>query len=423
MSNDNLNEQEVDTIGADAPTLPPEAPSDKMHTLYLKKNEERRLRAGHLWVYSNEIDTERSPLKGLQPGQPVLVRAANGYIQGSGYANPASLISVRLVSRSAGESFDDANAGELILKRVQQALAMRKQLFSEPFYRLCYGESDGLPGLVVDRFGDYLSVQITTAGMDKVQPHIISALEKTCKPKGIVLRNDHPLRKLEGLSNLVEVVSGKVPEEVEVIENGATFMANLREGQKTGWYYDQAENRRDLGRWVKGKRVLDVCCYAGGWAVQAARAGAAEVWAVDSSIPALDATVANATRNNVEVTTVDGDAFEVLRALVENGEKFDVVMIDPPPFIKRKKDAAQGAEAYRRLNKLGLNLLNPGGLLISSSCSQHFSAEDLVGAIRKAGSNKRLQIVSRGGQGPDHPIHPSMPETDYLHSYFVRLLD
>ena len=206
-------------------------------------------------------------------------------------------------------------------------------------------------------------------------------------------------------------------------EHGATFMADLHGGQKTGWYFDQAENRRDLGRWVKGKRVLDVCCYAGGWAVQAARAGAAEVWAVDSSIPALDATVANATRNNVEVTTVDGDAFDVLKALADNEEKFDVVMIDPPPFIKRKKDAAQGAEAYRRLNKLALSLLNSGGLLISSSCSQHFSADDLVGAIRKGGSNKRLQILARGGQGPDHPIHPSMPETDYLHSFFVRLLD
>ena len=423
MSNDQTQDT-VDTIGANPPTLPAEETSGKkVPTLYLKKNEERRLRAGHLWVYSNEIDTERSPLKGLEPGQPVLVRAANGYIQGSGYANPASLISVRLVSRSANESFDDENAPMIILKRVQQALEMRKQIFPKPFYRLVYGESDGLPGLVVDRFGDYLTVQVTTAGMERMQAHIITALEKVCKPKGIVLRNDHPLRKLEGLEQSVEVISGKVPEEVEVEEHGATFLANLREGQKTGWYFDQAENRRDLGRWVKGKRVLDVCCYAGGWAVQAARAGASEVWAVDSSIPALDATVANATRNNVEVTTVDGDAFDVMKALADNDEKFDAVFIDPPPFIKRKKDAAQGADAYRRLNKLALSLLSPGGLMVSSSCSQHFSAEDLVGAIRKAGSNKRLQILARGGQGPDHPIHPSMPETDYLHSYFVRLLD
>lgn len=393
--------------------------------LFLRKNEDRRLRAGHLWVYANEVDTVRSPLKSFTPGQPVLIKTAQGNTLGSGYANPHSLICARLVSRNSALPFAEGRVAELLQKRLRVALDSRKQLFSSPYYRMVYGESDALPGLVVDRFGDHLVGQITSMGMQLHQDEIARQLITVTGAKTLLWRNDVPLRELEGLPLVVENGVGETPTELVVEEHGAQFVFDPWQGQKTGWYYDQTENRRDLGRWVRGKRVLDVCSYLGGWAVQAARAGASEVLAVDSSAKALELLQANANRNKVKVTGLEGDAFETLKALVDNGERFDALLVDPPPFIKRKKDQKAGAEAYQRLNKLAIRLLNPGGVLISSSCSQHFSAGDLLQAIRRAGQQERrhLQLLSRGGQGPDHPVHPAMVETDYLHSYFLRVQD
>ncbi|MFA7594692.1 MAG: class I SAM-dependent rRNA methyltransferase, partial [Thiohalobacteraceae bacterium] len=310
--------------------------------LRLKKNEERRLRAGHLWVYSNEVDTARTPLTAFAPGQPVRIEAANGKPLGTGYVNPHSLICARLVSRDPGHVLDRS----LLVHRLNVALSLRERLYARPYYRLVHGEGDALPGLIVDRYGDVLVVQLTTAGMEQVRDALIDALEKVLKPTGILLRNDSPVRALEGLHNYVEEI-GRVPPQVDLEENGTHFRAHLQAGQKTGWFYDQRENRARLARYVNGLRVLDLFSYAGGWGVQMACAGAREVLCVDTSPEALAQVAVNAGLNGVEarVQTRRGDAFDVLRELREAREQFDVVVLDPPAFIKRKKDVKAGIEA------------------------------------------------------------------------------
>ncbi len=252
--------------------------------LRLKKNEERRLRAGHLWVFSNEVDVTQTPLTDFEPGDAVEIQDFRGAPVGSGYVNPRSLICARLVSRSARRQLD----GALLHDRLARALALREELYpGAPFYRLAFGESDGLPGLVVDRFGDTLVVQITTAGMERVRDEVLGALNEVAAPSGILWRNDTSSRELEGLESYVDTASGTVPDETEIRENGVRFVVPLSGGQKTGWFYDHRQNRERMTHYARGRRVLDLFCYAGGWGVQAAVAGAAEVVCVDSSEPAL----------------------------------------------------------------------------------------------------------------------------------------
>lgn len=386
----------------------------------LKKNEDRRLKAGHLWVFSNEVDTQATPLTDFTPGAPVRIEAHSGKVLGVGYVNPHSLIAARLVSRNPKITFDQS----LLVHRIKVALGLRERLFAKPFYRLVYGEADGLPGLIVDRFGDQLVVQCSTAGMEAQREAIVGALVKVLKPAGILLRNDLPVRELEGLDEYVEVAHGEVPERVELEENGLRFLAPLHAGQKTGWFYDQRDNRARLGRYVAGKRVLDVFSYLGGWGVLAAARGASEVVCVDSSESALDLAGENATLNGVEIGTVEGDAFEALKALRDNGEKFDVVVVDPPAFIKRKRDIKQGEKAYHRITQLALRLLNRDGILVSASCSHHLPRRDLerivLGAARH--TDRVDQLLEVGEQAPDHPVHPAIPETAYLKAIYTRIL-
>jgi len=336
-------------------------PAPAYAPLRLKKNEERRLRAGHLWVYSNEIDTAVSPLTGFRPGEPVEIQASNGKPLGTGYVNPHSLICARLVSR--------AQISECGLN---VALSLREKLYPAPFYRLVHGEGDALPGLIVDRYGEVCVVQITTAGMEALKDEVVAALDKVLKPAGILLRNDTASRKLEGLDSYVEAI-GPVPEVVEVLENGVRHLAPLAGGQKTGWFYDQQDNRARLAKYVRGARVLDVFSYVGGWGVQAAVAGAASVMCVDSSEPALEHAHTAAELNGVaeRFATLEGDAFEALKSLKLERERFDVIVCDPPAFIKRKKDFKEGALAYRRINELAMSLLDRDGLLVACSCSHH----------------------------------------------------
>lgn len=390
--------------------------------LRLKKSQERRLRAGHCWVYSNEVDVAATPLKALTPGQAVELEDSKGRWLGHGYANPNSLICARLVSRDRAHPLD----GSLLVHRLNIALGLRKALYPQPFYRLVFGETDGLPGLVVDRFGDHLVVQITTAGMEALKGEIVAALRKVVDPGSIVLRNDLEIRKLEGLELYVENAWGEPPASIAVEEDGLVFGLPQGGGQKTGWYYDQAENRRRLVRYVAGKRVLDVFSYIGAWGLRAAQAGAAEVVSVDASQTALDGLAANAARNGLgeRVSSRQGDAFEVMKALKEEGERFDVVMLDPPAFIKRRKDMEEGALAYRRLNQMGMRLLSRDGLLISSSCSHHMPEDRLLAEIQRAArsTDRSLQLLERGQQAPDHPVHPGIPETAYLKTFFLRVL-
>ncbi len=394
--------------------------TESLPALILNPNAERRLRAGHVWIYSNEIDTQKSPLKNFENGQQVLVHAANGKPLGVAYINPHTLICARLFSR------DHLLDKSLLVHRINIALAMRERIFDGPYYRLIYGDSDALPGLVVDRFGDYLVAQINTAGMERVRDDIVTALCQVLKPRGILLKNDSRVRQSEGLNEYVEVAYGEVPEHVELIENGCRFLAPVFAGQKTGWFYDHRLARARLAPYVKGRRTLDVFSYIGGWGMQAAINGASEVTFVDSSTTALEAVHRNAELNNVSniVKTIEGSAFDVLKDLHERGEKFDTLILDPPAFIPRRKDIKAGREAYRRVNELALRLLSRDGFLISGSCSLHLSRAELVDILRAASRHldRQLQVLEQHTQGADHPVHPAIPETEYLKSVFCRVL-
>jgi 23S rRNA (cytosine1962-C5)-methyltransferase len=390
--------------------------------LRLKPNQDRRLRAGHLWVYSNEVDVERTPLKGLEPGQPVSIENAHGKFLGHGYANPNSLICARLVSRDREHALDQS----LLVHRLKIALALRERYYAQPYYRLVFGEADGLPGLVVDRYGDHLVVQLTTAGMEAQREALLAALHKVLSPASVLLRNDSSIRELEGLDRYIEVAAGEVPEWLPVQEGGARFEVSSMEGQKTGWFFDQAANRDLLMPQVKDRKVLDVCSYVGAWGVRAALAGASAVTCVDASRQALQQVQSNATLNGVEgkVQAVRGDAFDVLRQLKADGEKYDVVVLDPPAFIKRRKDMKEGTLAYRRLNEAAIALLSRDGLLVTASCSFHMDRDSFLRTVQAAGrhADRHLQLLQVGQQSPDHPVHPAIPETAYLKAFYLRVL-
>ncbi len=389
--------------------------------LRLRKHEERRLRAGHLWVFSNEVDIRHTPLTGFAPGDAVQVTDYTGKFIGHAYVNPHSLICARLVSRDREHPLDPS----LLNHRFNVALSLRRRLFPDPYYRLAFGESDALPGLVVDRFGEVLSVQITTAGMEAQKQAIVTALDKLLKPKSIILRNDSPIRELEGLPTYVETALGEAPAQLDIIENGCRFQAPALSGQKTGWFYDHRLNRGRATHYVKDMRVLDVFSYLGGWGIPAAVNGAREVVCIDASGAALDQLAANAALNQVadRITTLQGDAFEALRALREERERFDVILLDPPAFIKRRKDAKQGLEAYRRVNQLAMQLLSRDGILVSASCSYHLERQRLQQILLKTGRqlDRHLVLLEQGHQGPDHPVHPAIPESDYLKAFFCRI--
>ncbi|MEX2582738.1 MAG: class I SAM-dependent rRNA methyltransferase [Gemmatimonadota bacterium] len=389
----------------------------------LRKDEDRRIRAGHLWVFSNEIDVKATPLTDLEPGQAVEVQDVRGNFLGRGYVNPHSLIAVRILTRSPGRRID----GAFFAERLSRALELRERMYpDQPYYRLCFGESDRLPGLVVDRFGGILVVQATTAGIERRLDLIVPALVELTGADGVLLRADSPSRVHEGLEQYVRTVHGEIPSTTEISENGVRFRVPLAAGQKTGWFYDHRVNRSRLQDYAPGRRVLDVFSYIGGWGVQAAAFGADEVTCVDSSSAALEQLATNAALNGLgdRVSTIEGDAFETLEQLLAGGRRFDVVVLDPPAFIKRKKDVKKGEQAYRRLNRSAMGLVAEGGILVSASCSFHLSRDALLRAVLWAAerAGREVQVVEEGHQGPDHPIHPAIGETNYLKAFFVRTL-
>ena len=388
--------------------------------LVLRKGADRRLRGGHLWVYSNEIDSKLTPLGQFKSGDLVCVRSAEGKALGSAYMEPQSLICARVYASGKQRPLDETLFGE----RLQSALAIRESAFTEPCYRLVYGDSDTLPGVVIDRFGDYLVVQLNNAGMERYREPLLAALISTLQPLGILLRGDSRSRREQGLPEDIEVVYGEVPELLELEENGVRFQAPAYTGPKTGWFYDHRMSRARLAPWVSGKSVLDVYSYIGGWGIQAAAFGASRVCCLDSSAQALDGVVINAGLNKVQdrVTVRRGSAPETMADMHGEGQQFDVLVLDPPAFIQRKKDLKKGFAAYRRIIELGLRLLAPGGLLVAGSCSVHLSRADLMSAMQQAAvrADCQLRIVEQGGQGPDHPIHPAIPETEYLKAIFAR---
>ncbi|MFT6029767.1 MAG: 23S rRNA (cytosine1962-C5)-methyltransferase [Oleiphilaceae bacterium] len=393
-----------------------------MKYVQLNKGAERRLKQGHLWIYSNEIDVKKTPIKSFEPGEQVQVKSNSDKLLGTAFMSPASLITGRMISRDPKQLMDQS----LITHRLNVALSLRKNVFSESSYRLVFGDSDRLPGLVIDRFEDVYVVQISSVGMEALKADIVAALDKVLKPKSIIFKNNGKMRGSEELESYVEVAKGDDIKDAEFTENGVKFIAPIIEGQKTGWFFDHRMNRARLKDYVKGKRVLDLYSYVGGWGVQAAAFGASSVTCVDSSTLALDYVIKNAELNNLQdkVECIEGDVFDVCKKLKEMDERFDIVIADPPAFIPRRKDQKAGELAYQRLNQLAMRLLSKDGLLISASCSMHLSKDALVKAVSLAGQTleKQLQIIEQGGQGPDHPILPSIPETDYLKAIFVRVL-
>lgn len=389
-------------------------------TLFLNKGAERRVRGGHLWVYSNEVDTKRSSLKAFEMGQQVNVADASGTIIGVALMNPQHLICARIVTRVADQVLDR----QIILERMQAAKRRRDAVYFDECYRMVYGDSDLLPGLVVDRYRDVYSVQCNGAGIAQFEADIVDILQAEFAATGIVLRNDSRARESEHLASHVQTI-GDVPEWVALRENGVDFVAPLATGQKTGWFYDHRDNRAQLQRWAKGKTVLDVFSYAGGWGVAALAAGATSLTCVDSSELALDAVQRNAKAFAKPVSCFQGEAADMLKRLAQAGQTFDIVVVDPPAFIKRRKDHAAGVKAYHQLNQLAVKLLAPEGLLVSASCSMSLTMDDLHAVVASAARNGKrdLQIVYTGTQAADHPVHPHIPETAYLKAIFSKALN
>lgn len=386
--------------------------------IYLKKNEDKRLRKGHVWVFSNEIDTQRSPLETFSKGQLVNVLSHDGKALGTAYVNPNTLIAARMLSRKA-----DLKCGQNFFKtRLSNALLLRERIFAQPYYRLVFGESDGLPGLVIDRFGDVLSVQITTAGMEALRAHLLGALVELLQPQAVIFKNDNSQRDLEGLSLDNELGWGALPETLIIEENQARFQVDILSGQKTGWFYDHRVSRWQLAQMASGQRVLDLFSYTGAWGIPAAMHGAREVTCVDASEGAMALASHNAQLNQVQdvMQFVRSDVFEFLKTARSNNERYDIVVLDPPALVKRKKDFKQGYEAYRRLNDLALQVLAPNGILVSASCSYHLSCDNLHEILRASSKHidRQLNFFAQGGQGPDHPVHPAVEETQYLKTYF-----
>ncbi len=389
--------------------------------IYLKKNEDTRLRKGHLWVFSNEVDTKRSPLEQFSPGDLVQIKSDDGKIIGTAYVNPQTLICARLLSRKPNLKY----GVNFFKERLTTALSLREKLFDKPYYRLVFGESDGLPGLVIDRFGSVLSVQITTAGIEQRKEALLAALLELFNPAAIVLKNDNSQRQLEGLSMESEIAYGQLPDSLIIEENGAQFKIDILGGQKTGWFYDHRNSRAFVASIAKNQRVLDLFSYSGAWGIPAALAGASEVTCVDTSEGALALAEENARLNQVEdkMHFARSDVFDFLKQARLENQLYDIIVVDPPALIKRKKDFKQGYEAYRRLNHLALQVLSRNGILVSASCSYHLSRENLHEILRSSGRHidRHLVFFASLGQGPDHPIDPASPETDYLKTFFCSV--
>ena len=380
----------------------------------------RRAEGGHPWIYSNEVQMGAAA-KALAPGTLVTLRRADESALGVAMFNPHSLLAARLLDRDAGRAI----GRRFLMRRLERALRLRERLFEAPYYRLVHAEADGLPGLVVDRFAGVLAVQSNTAGMARLEPLVLDALDAVVAPEAIVLRNDSPARILEGLACETRVAKGVPAGPVLVHENGAVFGVDLLSGQKTGWFFDQRDNRRFVASLARGARVLDLYCFTGGFAVQAARAGAAAVLGIDRSEPALDFATDAAARNGVgeSCTFQRGEAFGEAARLAAAGERFDIVIADPPAFAKSRKEAPAALRGYRKLTRLAAAATATGGILFLACCSHNVGEEEFAEAVRRglgdAGRDGR--ILRTAGADADHPIHPALPETAYLKAMTVAL--
>lgn len=379
-----------------------------MYTVILKKNEEKRLLNGYPWVFANEVYKVEG--KDVQ-GSVAEVRSFDGRFVGKGFINHHSKILIRMLTLK-NETVDD----EFFARRIESAVNYRRELGYDNNYRAVFGESDGLPGLIVDKYGDYLSVQFLSLGMDIRRRTIIEILVKEFSPKGIYERSDVAVREKEGLQQQKGAIYGEFLPKVTIKENGLALVVDLENGQKTGYFLDQKENRDDLKFYVKDKTVLDCFCNEGGFSLCAKKYGAKKVTAVDISKTAIDLVKENALLNNLEIETEVADVFEKLRSCRKNGEKFDVIVLDPPAFTKSADTVKEGYKGYKDVNINALKIINEGGYLITCSCSQHLTLPLFLQMIKESvfESGRRARLVEIRTQGKDHAVSVGYDESLYL---------
>ncbi len=394
--------------------------SEARPLLRLNPGAGKRLRAGAPWVFSNEIAMQPEHRR-LPPGGLVRLEGDDGARLGSFMFNPHSLIAARLLDRDPAAAID----GAWVQARLAGAIALRARICDTPYHRLVHAEADFLPGLIIDRYDDVAVLQANAAGMDRLTPEIVEALLALLKPRAVIARNDSAARRQEGLEEKLALLHGTDPT-AEVREGGVRFAVDPLSGQKTGWFFDQRPNRDRVAALAAGARVLDVFCHVGAFGLRCAAAGAAAVTLVDSSAPALEHAEAAAAHNGLSgrVATRRGDAFDTMEALAKAGERFDIVVCDPPAFARSRKDAEAGLRAYGRMARLAAPLVAPGGFLFVASCSHHAPLEAWAGQIawglhraRRAG-----RILATTGAGPDHPVHPHLPESAYLKAQLLQLV-
>lgn len=394
--------------------------TEALPPLRLQPGRHKRVRHGHPWVYSNEVAMDAAA-RALPPGGLVRLEAAQGEPLGVAMFNPHTLIAARLLGRDATTAIDEA----FLARRLEDARALRERLYPGGYYRLVHAEADGLPGLVIDRFGDTIVLQLNTAGMERLRVPLLAAVDRVLAPAAIVLRNDTPARGLEGLPLAVERLRGEPRHPLPLLESGLRFFADLGEGQKTGWFFDQRDNRAMVAALADGARVLDAYCYAGGFGVSAAARGARDVVLLDRSEPALALAQRAAEANDVasRCRFERGEVFAALERLAAAGERFDVVVADPPAFVKSRKDLGAGVRGYRKLARLAAALVAPRGFLFLASCSHHVDpvlfAEQVARGLDDAARGAR--ILRATGAGCDHPTHPHLPESAYLKAQWLQL--
>jgi 23S rRNA (cytosine1962-C5)-methyltransferase len=389
-----------------------------MRSLPVSRRAAARVASGYPWVFANEI---RASLTELASGEPVKIADPGGRFLGVGYANPRSLIAARVLAKD-----DRALDSGFFAERLQAAEALRRRVRpGAKAYRLCHGEGDGVPGLVVDRYEDIYVVASHTAGIDRLLPQITDALVQTLRPRGILLKSDSTDRRLEGVDSVIDVLHGEVPDEHAVEIDGVRFVLDLRRGQKTGFFFDQTDNRRWLTSHAEGACVLDICCYVGAWGLACARAGAKSVLGLDGSADAVAWATRSASTSGLDTVArfEKADAFGALRALAQDGERYDIVVLDPPAFVKSKRKLDEGMRGYRELNRLGMALVAPDGILATSSCSRHVDHSAFIGVLQAAADDAKrsARILAVGRQGPDHPVPLKLPEAGYLDCVFLQV--
>lgn len=380
----------------------------------------KRPHFGSPWVFANEVEMT-AEAKALEPGAVVRLETAEGQALGAFLFNRHPLICGRRLAHDPDIAVDSA----FLTERVRCAVELRDRLVGTPYYRLAHAEADGLPGTVIDRYGDVLVMQVNTAGMNALVPQLLEALEAVVAPRAVVLRNDSPAREMEGLPRTVEMAKGQLDGPIEVVENGARFLADPREGQKTGWFYDQRDNRAFVAQLAAGRDVLDCYAFTGGFTVQAARAGATSVTSVDRSRDALDLSARAAELNGVaeRCRFHKAEVFADLQARAKRGERYGVVIVDPPAFVKSKKDYWQGIKGYRKMTRMAAPLVAEGGVLVACSCSHHVEPQKFAEQVRRglAEAGRDGRILRNAGAGADHPVHPWLPETGYLKCQVLAL--